>query len=238
MKIYKPVNAKGYLEIHHTCFLIEPSEECRKLSKIVLGKKTEGVESINIRLHLKERGKGKLPDFYYTNTHPIISSKLKILLESESQNNIEVIPARFIGAQIEPKSGDIEDIKLSDSGIVIDKDYYVLNIKEKSDVLDKDRTTMSKEFISSDVESEPGIYLKAIFRNSDVPLTFVLPGKPYGVLVSEKLKSLLRKYSIRGMSFTEIMDTKSENNLNMYPTDKDNTVSMAEAWKIYDKKHS
>ena len=238
MKIYKPENARGYLEIHHTCFLLEPSEECTKLSNIELGKKTKDIECIKIILHLKERGKGRLPDFYYTNTHPIISSKFKNLLEPESQTNTEVIPTKFISARIEPKSGDIVEIELSDSGIELDRDYYILNVKEKSDVLDEDKTTMSKEFISSDVESEPGVFLKAVFKKSDVPLVFVLPGKPFGLLVSEKLKSLLKKYGIKGMSFNEIMDTKSENILNMYPTDSHNIVSMREAWKIFNQKHA
>lgn len=213
--------------------MLEWGEECEKLSRISLGERSDVEDRIAIRIQLKQRGRGKLPDFFYTNTHPIVSDRFKHVLESIGAPNIEFIPTQLVGARVEARSGLEEDISIEDSGIDIDRDFYVLNISQTSDALDRQRTTMSNEFISRENDAVPGVYLTAVFQTDRPPPLFVLPGCPFALLASEEIVTLTRKGKIKGLKFEEVMDTSHPNKLDLYPTSTENTVSMAEAWRQY-----
>lgn len=238
MLIYKPENARGFLEVHHTCFMLEWDRECEKLAKINFGEQTRGVGSVDIRINLRMRGTGRLPDFFYTNSHPIVSNRFKETLESIGFTDIEYVPTNLVGARINPRTGTAEDVSIDQAGIEIDREYYVLNVPSVSELLDRNATTMSNEFISAEVDSHPGIYIKAVFQTPDVPPLFVLPGQPFGLLMSEQFVKLVKKKGLQGLRAVEIMDTSKPNDLDMYPTDPANIVSMAEAWRQYERTHA
>lgn len=238
MLIFKPENAKGFSEVQHTCLMLEWDEECENLSKVNLGEKTYNAATVAVRVILKERGKCKLPDFFYSNSHPIISTYFRDALEGINFNDVEFIPTTNIGARIESRSGAIEDVSIQEAGIEIDRDYFVLNIPFVSHLLDRNATTMSNEFISRENEAHPGTYIQAIFQTHDVPPLFVLPGRPFGLLLSEKFVKLAKTKKLKGLRAIEIMDTTKPNFLNMYPTDSAHIVTMAEAWRQYELVHA
>ena len=236
MKVYNLDKARGRSIIEVDGGLLWPTKSLVAFGETRLGEPLpKGFAGLKARVFFQDGSPYPLPEIASSQFISTFSERAKELVDSFPDVDASWIPLKFVGAARKFRNLDWAPCSLEDSRIDVNGRYFAIHLNKYSDVLDKNLTLMSREYIL-DPAIPPGNYLRIVFRRDiQLPPLFVLPGGTFGILASEDLFKSARKQGISGVGRRSIfnLDQLIESDA-LQSTKKEFIVSMKDAWEIFE----